>query len=91
MGIFTIVTMLSPSLSSSKYRAFRALLFSSMGLFGIIPTIHAVIVNWGNPQRNITLAYELAMAVSYLTGTLIYLCNSDSREVEARLVRFSRA
>ena len=79
MGIFTIVTMLSPSLSSSKYRAFRALLFSSMGLFGIVPTTHAVIVNWGNPQRNITLAYELAMAVSYLTGTFIYVTRIPER------------
>ncbi|KAK4604507.1 hypothetical protein RGQ29_012839 [Quercus rubra] len=79
MGMFTVVTMLSPSLSSSKYRAFRAFLFSSMGLFGIVPTIHALIVNWGNPQRNTTLTYELAMATSYLTGTFIYVTRIPER------------
>ncbi|KAG6662533.1 heptahelical transmembrane protein 1-like [Carya illinoinensis] len=79
MGIFTIATMLSPALSSGKYRGFRALLFSSMGLFGIIPAIHAVFVNWGNPQRNATLAYEAAMAVSYLTGVLVYVSRVPER------------
>lgn len=79
MGMFTIVTMLSPSLSSSKYRAFRALLFSSMGLFGIVPAIHAVIVNWENPQRNTTIAYECIMAMSYLTGAFIYVARIPER------------
>ncbi|KAK3439453.1 hypothetical protein EUGRSUZ_C04315 [Eucalyptus grandis] len=44
------------------------MLFSSMGFFGIVPAIHARIVNWSNPQCPITLAYELAMAVYYITG-----------------------
>ena len=79
MGIFTIVTMLSPAMSSGKYRAFRALIFSSLGLFGIFPAIHAVVVNWGNPQRNATLAYELAMAASYLTGAFIYVSRIPER------------
>ncbi|XP_018809021.1 heptahelical transmembrane protein 1-like [Juglans regia] len=79
MGMFTIATLLSPTLSSGKCRAFRALLFSSMGLFGIIPAIHAVVVNWRNPQRNATLAYESAMAVSYLTGALFYVSRIPER------------
>jgi len=79
MGMFTIVTMLSPSMSSGKYRGFRALIFSALGLFGIIPAIHAVVVNWGNPQRNATLAYELAMAVSYLTGAGFYVSRIPER------------
>lgn len=79
MGMVTIVTMLSPSMSSGKYRAFRALIFSSLGLFGIIPAVHAVIVNWGNPQRNAILAYELTMAVSYLTGAVFYVSRIPER------------
>lgn len=79
MGVFTIATMLSPTLSTSKYRAFRAMLFCSMGLFGIVPAIHACFVNWTNPRRNITLAYESAMALSYLTGTLFYVTRIPER------------
>ncbi|XP_020237191.1 heptahelical transmembrane protein 1 [Cajanus cajan] len=79
MGLFTIATMLSPTLSTSKYRAFRAMLFCSMGLFGIVPAIHACFVNWSNPRRNITLAYESGMALSYLTGTLFYVTRIPER------------
>ena len=73
MGIFAIITLFTPSLSSPKYRGFRALLFAVMGLFGIVPGVHALVVNWGNPQRNATLVYELAMAVFYLVGTGFYV------------------
>ncbi|PNY00052.1 adiponectin receptor protein [Trifolium pratense] len=79
MGLFTIVTLLSPSHSTGKHRAFRAMLFCSMGLFGIVPAIHACFVNWGNPRRNITLAYECVMALSYLIGTLFYVTRIPER------------
>ncbi|XWS70746.1 hypothetical protein CRYUN_Cryun03dG0075200 [Craigia yunnanensis] len=79
LGLFTILTLLSPTLSTGKFRAFRALLFSSMGLFGIVPGIHAAIVNWSNPRRNVTLAYESAMAIFYLTGTMFYVSRIPER------------
>ncbi|XWS72983.1 hypothetical protein CRYUN_Cryun02cG0086700 [Craigia yunnanensis] len=79
LGLFTIVTLLSPTLSTGKFRAFRALLFSSMGLFGIVPGIHAAIINWSNPRRTITLAYESAMAIFYLTGTMFYVSRIPER------------
>lgn len=79
MGIFTVITLLSPKLSTGKFRGFRALLFSSMGLFGIVPAVHALIVNWSNPRRNIILGYELAMAFFYLTGTGFYVSRIPER------------
>ncbi|KAJ7978997.1 Heptahelical transmembrane protein [Quillaja saponaria] len=79
MGLFTIVTLLSPSHSTGKSRIFRALLFCSMGLFGIVPAFHAIVINWGNPRRNITLAYESAMALSYLTGTFFFVTRIPER------------
>ncbi|GMJ15651.1 heptahelical transmembrane protein1 [Hibiscus trionum] len=79
LGMFTIITMLSPALSTKKFRGFRALLFSSMALFGIIPGFHAAIVNWSNPRRNVTLAYESAMAMFYMMGTLFYVSRVPER------------
>lgn len=79
MGIFTVVTLLSPVLSTGKFRGFRASLFVAMGLFGLIPAVHAVAVNWNEPRRNLTLAYELAMALSYLIGTLFYVTRIPER------------
>ncbi|XP_076923228.1 heptahelical transmembrane protein 1-like [Bidens hawaiensis] len=79
MGVFTIVTLLSPSLSSGKFRSFKAFLFMGMGLFGLIPAVHAIMVNWHEPQRNGILAYETLMAVSYLTGTMFYITRIPER------------
>ncbi|KAK9029665.1 hypothetical protein V6N11_026772 [Hibiscus sabdariffa] len=79
LGLFTILTLLSPALSTGKFRSFRALLFTSMGLFGIIPGLHAAVVNWSNPRRNVTLAYESAMATFYLTGTMFYVTRIPER------------
>lgn len=79
VGIFTIMTLLSPVFSTGKFRAFRASLFVAMGFFGLIPAVHAVIVNWTEPQRNVTLAYESVMALSYLTGTVFYVSRIPER------------
>ncbi|GJZ87708.1 heptahelical transmembrane protein 1-like protein [Tanacetum coccineum] len=79
MGAFTVITLLAPALSSGKFRSFRAFLFMAMGLFGIVPAIHAVTVNWYEPQRNGILVYETTMAVSYLTGTMFYITRIPER------------
>lgn len=79
VGICTIVTLLSPAFSTGKYRSFRAMLFVSMGLIGLIPAVHAVVVNWNDPHRNVTLAYESVMALSYLMGTMFYVCRIPER------------
>ncbi|KAK9149580.1 hypothetical protein Scep_008337 [Stephania cephalantha] len=79
MGIFTIVTLLSPVFSTGAFRKFRAFLFVSMGCFGIIPAVHASVLHWNEPLRFITLAYESAMALSYATGTLFYVSRVPER------------
>ncbi|GMH20575.1 hypothetical protein Nepgr_022416 [Nepenthes gracilis] len=79
MGTFTVVTLYSPTLSSGKYRGFRAILFTSMGLFGLIPAVHTSIMNWDNPKRNMILAYELFMALFYLAGTGFYVTRIPER------------
>ncbi|KAL3535910.1 hypothetical protein ACH5RR_004371 [Cinchona calisaya] len=66
-------------LSTGKWRAFRAMLFMSMGLFGLIPAIHAVAINWNDPHRNITLGYKTIMALSYITGAMFYISGISQR------------
>ncbi|KAL8206269.1 hypothetical protein R6Q57_009820 [Mikania cordata] len=79
MGVFTVITLLSPALSSAKFRSFRASLFTGTTLLGLIPAVHAVIVNWHEPRRNRILVYEITMAVSYLTGTMFYVTRIPER------------
>uniref|UniRef100_A0A0E0LDW9 Heptahelical transmembrane protein ADIPOR1 n=1 Tax=Oryza punctata TaxID=4537 RepID=A0A0E0LDW9_ORYPU len=78
-GVATVYALMSPKLSAARYRAHRALLFVGMGLSGVVPAVHAVAVNWHEPRRNVTLAYEGAMAASYLTGTAFYLTRVPER------------
>ncbi|KAK8991275.1 hypothetical protein V6N11_062294 [Hibiscus sabdariffa] len=79
LGSFTIVTLLSPTMSTGKFRPFRAVLFTSMGLLGVVPGIHATIVNWSNPRHGVTLGYESAMALFYLTGVVFYVTRIPER------------
>ncbi|WOK99840.1 heptahelical transmembrane protein ADIPOR1-like [Canna indica] len=79
MGFVTVFTLLAPHLSTGEFRTYRALLFVGMGCFGVVPALHAAVVNWDDPRRNATLAYEAAMAVSYLTGTLFYVTRVPER------------
>lgn len=78
-GAFIIATLLSPTLSSGKFRPLRTILFASMGLFGLVPAIHAAILNWSNPRRNLVIAYEASMALSYLIGAGFYVSRVPER------------
>lgn len=75
LGFLTILTLFT----STKHRIFRTLVFVSMGLFGIVPTVHAVVVNWDEPGANVTLAYEGCMGLSYLVGALVYVTRVPER------------
>ncbi|XP_042047463.1 heptahelical transmembrane protein 1-like [Salvia splendens] len=79
LGACTLLTLLTPALSSGKCRSFRVLLFVSMALFSIIPAVHAAVVYWSDPHRNVILAYEGVMALSYLVGTVFYLSRAPER------------
>nr|XP_043621383.1 heptahelical transmembrane protein 1-like [Erigeron canadensis] len=73
LGAFAIVVLLSPTRARGKYRFMRTLIFVTMGLFGVIPAIHATIMNWNVPQRNTALGFESAMGFSYLVGAMFYV------------------
>lgn len=73
LGILAIITLLAPSLSTPQFRSFRAVLFLSMGFFGVIPAIHAVMLHWGHPHIYVALEYELAMALLYTAGAGFYV------------------
>ena len=79
MGLFTVLNLLSPHLSTGACRTYRAMLFVAMGLSGVIPAVHATAVNWNESRRPVTLAYEIAMAMSYLTGTFFYVSRIPER------------
>lgn len=79
MGMITLGVLFAPSLQSGKYRPFRALLFMSMGVSGLIPAIHGVMMNWNEPLCPLTVAHEGVMAGCYAIGAMIYVTRIPER------------
>lgn len=79
LGVMAIITLLSPSLSSPRFRTFRASLFLSMGFSGIIPAVHALVSNWGNSHIVVAIGYELLMGILYATGAVFYVTRIPER------------
>ncbi|KAG8372493.1 hypothetical protein BUALT_Bualt12G0071800 [Buddleja alternifolia] len=79
IGILVVVTLLAPSLSSPRFRSFRAALFLCMGFSGVIPATHAVILHWDHPQIIVSLGYEIAMGVLYGVGAVFYVSRIPER------------
>lgn len=78
-GVLAIVTLLAPSLSSPRFRPFRASLFLSMGFSGVIPAVHALVSHWDHPDVVVALGYELLMAILYATGAIFYVTRVPER------------
>ncbi|KAL9683473.1 hypothetical protein QQ045_015295 [Rhodiola kirilowii] len=79
IGTLAIITLLVPTFSSPRFRTFRALLFLTMGFFGIFPAAHSVVLNWDDPNVLVSLGYELLMAVLYTTGVGFYVTRIPER------------
>ncbi|KNA20819.1 hypothetical protein SOVF_049150 [Spinacia oleracea] len=79
LGILATTTLITPSLCSPRFRAFRATLFLGMGFFGLIPALHAAALHWDHPQMLIALVYEVLMGILYATGAWFYVSRVPER------------
>lgn len=79
LGILAIVTLLAPALSSPRFRPFRATLFLAMGFSGVVPAVHALVLNWGHQACHLALTLEVAMGLAYATGVVFYVSRVPER------------
>ncbi|CAK9161581.1 unnamed protein product [Ilex paraguariensis] len=79
LGIGTILVSLLPVFESPKYRGLRACLFSGMGLLGIAPIFHKLILFWHQPEAHHTTGYEILMGAFYGLGALVYATRVPER------------
>ncbi|XP_057787815.1 heptahelical transmembrane protein 2 isoform X2 [Salvia miltiorrhiza] len=79
LGTAVVVTLLTPSLSTGRSRAFRTTLFLCMGFSGVVPATHAVILHWDQPQILLSLVYEVLMGLLYGVGAIIYVTRIPER------------
>ncbi|KAL2522469.1 Heptahelical transmembrane protein 4 [Forsythia ovata] len=72
LGLGTILASLLPVFQTPEYRSFRAALFFGMGVSGIVPILHKLILFWHQPEALHTTGYEILMGALYGIGALVY-------------------
>ena len=79
MATITVAVLFAPACQRGEYRAFRASIFLTMGVSGLIPAVHAVATNWDEPLCATTVAHEAVMAAFYAVGAMIYVVRVPER------------
>eukprot|EP00210_Caulerpa_lentillifera_P006238 g5959.t1 len=79
LGIGTILVSFVGYLQKSKFRPLRALMFTALGLFGVVPWVHQMFLNFHEPVVRTVALYEVAMAVSYLGGAGFFVSRVPER------------
>ncbi|ESR46887.1 Heptahelical transmembrane protein 4 [Citrus sinensis] len=79
LGIATIVISLLPVFEKPKFRSFRASLFFGMGISGVAPVLHKLILFRDKPEAVQTTGYEILMGLFYGFGALIYAMRVPER------------
>jgi len=78
-GVATMLASLLPVFQHPKFRTFRASLFFGMGVSGIAPILHKVVLYKDEPMVLYTTAYEIAMGVCYGLGAVVYATRIPER------------
>ncbi|PIA29402.1 hypothetical protein AQUCO_06000046v1 [Aquilegia coerulea] len=79
LGIATILVSLLPVFQKPEFRSTRASLFFGMGLSGLAPILHKLIVFRHQPEALHTTGYEILMGLLYGLGALIYATRIPER------------
>ncbi|KAI8149276.1 pPR-type GPCR protein [Fennellomyces sp. T-0311] len=80
LGSFTATVALLKHFRTPAYRWMRTSLFLALGLFGVVPTLHGIILyGFTTSADTISLWYLVIMAVLYVGGALIYACRIPER------------
>ncbi|CAK9141116.1 unnamed protein product [Ilex paraguariensis] len=79
VGIGTILVSLLPVFQNPEYRSIRASLFFGMGVSGVAPILHKLILFWHQPEALHTTGYEILMGVFYGLGALVYAMRVPER------------
>nr|CAD1837303.1 unnamed protein product [Ananas comosus var. bracteatus] len=79
LGIATISVSLLPVFQSPEYRTIRASLFFGMGLSGVVPVLHKLVMFWHTPEALYTTGYEVLMGLLYGLGALVYATRIPER------------
>lgn len=65
-GLATLCVTLLSAFQKAEYQAYRALLFVSLGLWGIVPMLHGWALNGGSPEVTRALLLDVVMGAIYI-------------------------
>lgn len=85
LGIATILGSLLPVFDRPEFRTVRASLFFGMGLSGVAPILHKLILFWNQPEALRTTGYEVLMGVLYGLGALVYAMRIPERWIPGKV------
>ena len=72
LGASTMTVTLMSKFQTPEYHAYRAALFAGLGLWGIVPMTHGLIINNGIPEVATAMRLDVIMGALYLLGAAIY-------------------
>lgn len=78
-GIATVLVSLVPVFETPEFRFVRAGLFVCMGLSGLVPIVHKVMMFGDRPEAVLTTGYEMVMGAFYVLGVLVYATRIPER------------
>lgn len=79
LGIATVLFSLLPMFQNPEFRTIRASLFLGMGLSGVAPILHKLILFSHQPEALHTTGYEILMGMFYGLGALVYATRIPER------------
>ena len=83
-GAAAVAVSLLPVFERPELRWARAGLFACMGMSGLVPIVHKMVVFGARPEAVVTTGYEMAMGASYLAGVAVYATRVPERWMPGR-------
>ncbi|KAI3423893.1 hypothetical protein D9Q98_009727 [Chlorella vulgaris] len=72
LGLSTLGITLGPAFQHPDWQAYRATLFVSLGLWGLVPMLHGWVANPGEGAFAHALLLDLVMGAIYIAGAVMY-------------------
>ncbi|XP_020530836.1 heptahelical transmembrane protein ADIPOR3 isoform X2 [Amborella trichopoda] len=79
LGVATVIFSLLPVFQNPEFRTIRAWLFFGMGVSGVAPILHKLVVYGDQPEAIHTTGYEILMGIFYGLGALVYATRIPER------------
>uniref|UniRef100_A0A0E0GI35 Haemolysin-III related family protein n=1 Tax=Oryza nivara TaxID=4536 RepID=A0A0E0GI35_ORYNI len=78
-GAAAVAVSLMPVFEKPELRWARAGLFACMGMSGLVPIVHKMLVFGARPEAVLTTGYEMVMGAFYLAGVVVYATRVPER------------